>query len=139
MSEHPYVGFWSGFRMLFRVAHDNLLAGAGWVIITLGTQLPALFHASLVFEHRYDIQFILLQISFAIVLIMTLLFWFLDVNIRPPRPADYAPTRWDRIQTLLSVPMLPTFTLVCVALPVLQAQTQLMLGIPLHFRVTKKT
>jgi hypothetical protein len=139
MREHPYVGFWPGFRMLFRVAHDLLLAGAGWVIITLGTQLPALMHPQLIIENRFALPFILLQFSFFIVFLMTLLFFFTDVRIRPERPPENEPTRAERFQTLISIPMLPTITLVCVALPVIQAQTQLMLGIPLHFRVTKKT
>ncbi len=139
MREHPYVRFWQGFTLLFRVAHDNLLAGAGWIIITLGTQLPALFHPSLIFQNSNAAPFILLQLSFSIVILMTLIFWIIDIKIRPPRPDYYQPTRTERGQSLLSVPALPTLTLICVALPVLQAQTQLMLGIPLQFRVTKKT
>ncbi len=137
--EHPYVGFWPAFSLTFRVAHDNLLAGAGWVIITLGTQLPALLHPALVLENRMAWPFLLLQACFAVVLLMSLLFWGLDVRIRPPRPENQVSSFKERVQSLLSVPMLPTVTLICVALPVLQAQTQLMLGIPLHFRVTRKT
>ncbi|NDJ84702.1 MAG: glycosyltransferase [Chloroflexi bacterium] len=136
--EHPYVGWLPSFRMTFRVAHDNLLAGAGWIIITAGTQLPALMHPELIIANRYSLPMIILQVSFAIISAMTLLFWIVDVRIRPPRPPKQAMTRIERLQTALSIPMLPTLTLVCVALPVLQAQTQLMLGVPLHFRVTKK-
>lgn len=136
--EHPYVSRRKGFKLLFRVAHDNLLAGAGWIIITLGTQLPALLHPRLVAENINTAPFLLLQFSFLLVTIMTLFVFLLDLRIRPPKPSDYAPTRAQRLQTLLSIPMLPTLTLICVAFPVLQAQTQLLLGIPLQFRVTKK-
>lgn len=139
MQEHPYVGFRRGFRMMFRVAHDNLLAGAGWVIITLGVQLPTVLNPQFLVDHPDALPFVLLQGGFVIVLLMTLLFYFTDVRIRPPRPADNKPTTWERVQTLIALPMLPTITLVCVALPVVQAQTQLMLGIPLQFRVTKKS
>ncbi|MCB9437131.1 MAG: hypothetical protein H6673_09095 [Anaerolineales bacterium] len=139
MREHPYVGFRQGFRLLFRVAHDNLLAGAGWVIITLGTQLPALLHPHLLIGNEKSPQFILLQISFAMVSIMTLFFWGIDVRIRPPRPENQKQTSVERLQSLISIPMLPTITLVCLAFPVIQAQTQLMFGIPLHFKVTKKS
>jgi hypothetical protein len=125
--------------LLFRVAHDNLLAGAGWIIITLGTQLPAVLHPALVRASTHTAPFLLLQFSFLVVTIMSIVFWALDVKIRPPRPADQKATRRERLMTLLSIPMLPTITLVCVAFPVLQAQTQLMLGIPLEFKVTKKT
>jgi hypothetical protein len=136
--EHPYVSRRHGLGLLFRVAHDNLLAGAGWVIITLGTQLPALLHPQLVADNLHLPQFALMQFSFILVLMMTLVFFFVDAHIRPPRPADNKPNTIERIQALLSIPMLPTITLICVAFPVLQAQTQLMLGIPLQFRVTKK-
>jgi len=39
---------------------------------------------------------------------------------------------------LASVPLLAIMTFVCVALPVLHAQTQLLLGLPLEFRVARK-
>lgn len=138
MTEHPYVDKRDGYRLLFRVAHDNLLAGAGWVIITLGTQLPAILHPQLIAENARSAPFLLLQASFALVLLLTLFIFVMDVKIRPPRSADLPKTRKERIQSLLSVPMLPTLTLVCVAFPVIQAQTQLMMGIPLHFKVTPK-
>lgn len=136
--EHPYVSRARGLSLMFRVAHDNLLAGAGWVIITLGTQLPALLHPRLVSENLHLPQFMMLQFSFLLVTIMTVFIFLVDGRIRPPRPADLPSTRKETIQNLLSIPMLPTITLICVAFPVLQAQTQLMLGIPLQFRVTKK-
>lgn len=138
MQEHPYVDKRDGAGLLFRVAHDNLLAGAGWVIITLGTQLPAVLHPHLVAQNIDTLPFILLQVSFAIVLLLTLFIYVMDVRIRPPRPANQTVTRAERLQALLSVPFLPTLTLFCVAFPVIQAQTQLMLGIPLQFKVTPK-
>lgn len=138
MNEHPSTGFMNGFKLVFRVAHDNLLAGAGWVIITLGTQLPALLHPEVVRENSNALPFVLLQVGFLIVIVMTLFVFFVDARLRPPRPAGNVSTRKERFMTLLSIPMLPTITLICVAFPVVQAQTQLMLGMPLEFKVTKK-
>ena len=34
----------NSFKLLLRLAHDILLAGAGWVILTVGSQLPVFFH-----------------------------------------------------------------------------------------------
>ncbi len=136
--EHPYVSRRKGFGLLVRVAHDNLLAGAGWVIITMGTQLPALLHPQLVAENTQSVPFILLQLSFLVVIALTIFIYFMDVRIRPPRPADAPVTGTERIQSLLSIPFLPTLTLICVAFPVIQAQSQLLLGIPLQFKVTPK-
>ena len=138
IQEHPYVDRFQGLRLLWRVAHDNLLAGAGWVIITLGTQLPAILHPSLVREQTHSAPFVALQVGFLMVLALTFFIFFMDVRIRPPRPANQTRSRKEQIQSLLSIPMLPSLTLFCVAFPVIQAQTQLMLGIPLQFKVTKK-
>jgi hypothetical protein len=101
--------------------------------------LPALLHPKVVSENSNSLPFMLLQVGFLIVTVMTIVFFLIDVKIRPPRPEGYVSTRKDKLMTLLSIPMLPTITLICVAFPVLQAQTQLMLGMPLEFRVTKKT
>jgi hypothetical protein len=81
---------------------------------------------------------LLFQTSFLIVVLLTVYIFFMDVHIRPPRPAQNPRTRKERIQSLMSVPLLPTMTFLCVAIPVIQAQTQLMAGIPLQFRITPK-
>ncbi|NOG52643.1 MAG: hypothetical protein HND48_26745 [Chloroflexi bacterium] len=44
MLEHPEIPAGRGLKLLLRVAHDILLAGAGWIILTVGSQLPVLFN-----------------------------------------------------------------------------------------------
>lgn len=138
IQEHPYVSRRKGYSLLARVAHDNLLAGAGWIIITLGTQLPALLHPQLIAANTRSWPFILLQVSFAFVILLTIFIFFMDIRIRPPRPASNKRTRGEQLLSMVSIPFLPTLTLLCLAFPVLQAQTQLLLGIPLQFKVTPK-
>jgi len=71
-----------------------------------------------------------------VVTLLTVAFWLLDLRNRPARPA---PWTWrERLAELASVPLLAIMTFACVALPVLHAQTQLLLGIPLEFRVARK-
>jgi hypothetical protein len=136
IQDNQHVDRGSGFHLLFRVAHDNLLAGAGGIIITAGTQLPALLHSDKISGWMKTPPFISLQICFMVITLMTVLFWLVDVRIRPPRtqPMD----RRERLMSLLSIPALPLVTLFCVALPVLHSQTRLMLGMPIQFRVTRK-
>jgi hypothetical protein len=136
MNENPQTPFWGSFNLLFRVAHDNLLAGVGWVIMMLGSQLPMLFHPALVRDNLQTAPFILLQISMTIVTILTIVFWALDLRIRPPRPHPW--TRRERLYELASLPLLAVMTFICVALPVLHAQSRLMLGLPIQFRVAAK-
>lgn len=134
--QHPQIPLGKRMHLLFRVAHDNLLAGAGGIIITAGVQLPALFHAKQVSEWQTSLPFLSLQLCFVLVFLLSCFFWYVDVKTRPPRPAPMGST--ERVQSLLSLPLLPTVTLICVALPVLHSQTRLMLGMPIQFRVTRK-
>jgi hypothetical protein len=140
MLEHPEMPFRPAFRILSRISQDILLAGAGWIIMTLGSQLPLLLNPDLLAEMTAgglsNPTFLLLQLAFGMVTILGIVFWYQDVIVRPPRktPADWK----DHALTLLSFPLLPILTLVVVALPTLQAQTRLLNGVPLQFRVTQK-
>jgi hypothetical protein len=140
MLEHPEIEFNTSFKLLFRVAHDILLAGAGWVILTAGAQLPFLLNPPLLGqilqEGLHNPSYVLLQISFVVVSILGIVFWYQDVMLRPPR--THRQTIRERFLTLLSFPLLPILTLIFVALPTMQAQTRLLMGIPLRFTVSKK-
>jgi hypothetical protein len=139
MLEHPELEFMRTVRLLIRVAHDVLLAGAGWIIITVGSQLPILLHPRILppLERIYtDPVFMLLTISSVLVVILGIFFWFQDIRARPPRTRPA--TLGERVLTLLSFPMLPILTLIFLALPVLEAQTRLLVGITLEFRVSRK-
>jgi len=154
MVDHPEVPFFPALRLFMRIAHDILLAGAGWIILTLGSQLPVLLHPRIapvqldeLFASDAPLQLIAsgfaddpvwLAIALAglLVVFLGMVFWYQDMIVRPPReqPRKFG----ERLLTLLSFPLLPALTLVVVALPTLEAQTRLLLGIPLQFRVTKK-
>ncbi len=134
--EHTDVSAATGLRLVFRVAHDNLLSGVGWVIMVLGAQIPLLFHPAVIQANLRSMPFILLQVSLAVVTVLTVVFWAMDLLIRPPRSA---PWTWrERLVELASVPLLTVMSMLCLALPVIHAQTRLMLGLPLRFRVAAK-
>jgi len=140
MLEHPELPIRKTGRLLMRVSHDILLAGAGWVIFTIGVQLPFLFHPEVLQELLAagfsNPIFVILQISFPLVFVLGIVFWYQDVISRPPRTRPQ--TLSERVLVLLSFPLLPVLTVLFVAIPTLQAQTRLLLGAPLQFRVTKK-
>lgn len=140
MLEHPEMAFWHNFKLLLRVAHDILLSGAGWVIITVGSQLPLLLHPHLRPESLEasltSPTYLLLGVSAVLVVVLGIVFWYQDVIVRPARSRPM--TLRERFLTLLSFPLLPLLTLIFVALPVLQAQTRLLVGIPLQYRVARK-
>lgn len=123
--------------LLVRVAHDNLLASAGWIVLFLGTQLPLVFHPGTVQQHLTDAPMLLFQASLLIVSALTIWCWRLDRRLRPPHSSTS--TRYDTLLELISVPLLAILTIIGVALPVLHAQTRMMLGKDITFRVTPKT
>jgi hypothetical protein len=136
MNDNPQIPFNHRFSLLLRVAHDNVLAGAGWIVMTLGAQLPMLFHPAFVQTNLDAGPFLLLQVSLVLISVLSMIFWGLDLRLRPARSSPW--TRRERLYELVSLPLLAVLTLVCVALPVLHAQTRLMLGKPLQFRVSTK-
>ena len=154
--ENPQVFSLNSLKMLLRIAHDILLAGAGWVILTVGSQLPVFFHPDIApvkvdqFMAAEDKlahivtgvaashpAWILLTISGLLMVILVVVFQVQDYRIRPPRPAPYTFT--ESMLELLSIPFMIVLTLLVVALPTLVAQTRLLLGIPLQFIVTDKS
>ncbi|MFN8371659.1 MAG: hypothetical protein U0694_02115 [Anaerolineae bacterium] len=132
--------FLPAFNLLVRIAHDILLAGAGWIILTVGSQFPLILHPTLLTQMLQEgfsnPTWAILQVSLFLVSFLGVVFWYQDVVVRPPRTKPQ--TLMERLLTLLSFPLLPILTLIFVAIPVLQAQTRLMMGVPLQFRVTKK-
>lgn len=140
MLEHPELRVQSTGRLLFRIAHDILLAGPGWIIMTVGSQLPLVLNPDVLTEMSSEgfsnPTWAMLQIAAVLVVLLGGIFWYQDVLVRPPRTR---PATWrERLWTLLSFPMLTVLTLFLVAIPTLQAQTKLLAGVPLQFRVSKK-
>ncbi|MFN8562769.1 MAG: glycosyltransferase family 2 protein [Anaerolineae bacterium] len=138
MLEHPEIEFGRALRLLVREAHDNIQAGAGWVIMTIGSQLPILLHPQLLGEITQpgNPLFLLLQGAAVLVVVMGILFWYIDVITRPPRTRRA--TLKERLLVFLSFPLLSVLSVIFLALPTIQAQTRLLIGAPLQFRVTKK-
>ena len=146
----------NSLKLLGRLAHDILLAGAGWIILTVGSQLPVLFHPEIapvqldaLFAAADKANFLvdgfaqshpawsLLALSGLVMIALVIVFQVQDYRIRPPRATPYTFT--ESLQELLSIPFMLALTLLVVALPTLVAQTRLLLGIPLQFIVTDKS
>lgn len=154
--ENPQVASTNSFKLLFRIAHDILLAGAGWIILTIGSQMPVLFHPEiapitvekLVSESDkigYVVNglltsnpaWIILSLSSFVMMLLVIVFQYQDYQVRPKRIAPM--TVKEALLELLSIPFMVILTLFVVAMPTLVAQTRLLLGIPLQFIVTDKS
>ena len=154
--ENPQLFSLTSLKLLLRIAHDILLAGAGWVILTVGSQLPVFFHPDIAPVRVDQLMaagdklahvveglaashpaWILLTISGLMMLVLVIVFQVQDYRVRPPRIEPYTFT--ESMLELLSIPFMIALTLLVVALPTLVAQTRLLLGIPLQFIVTDKS
>jgi len=133
---HPEVPARLRLSVALRIAHDHVTAGAGWILITLGAQLPILLHPSLLSEVWHFWPFIALQVALAVIAVATITFWIFDMRRRPPRP--YPLTGREILTTAFSFVLLPVLTVIFLGLPVIEAQTRMMLGIPLGFKVARK-
>ena len=122
--------------LLVRLAHDHWLAGAGTLALFLGMQWPWLLHPHIARVYWFSVGGWLLQASLALGGALSVAFWLADVRARPePSP----PRTWRALAAeLVGVLLLVPLTLCCVALPVLHAQTRLLLGRSLAFHVTPK-
>ena len=154
MIENPQVPFVPSLKLLLRIAHDILLAGAGWIILTVGSQLPILLHPEIAPFQLDDVLanpeplnyalgnlirdpvWLLISLSAALVSILVVVFLVQDIIVRPPRTSPL--TIKEVILTILSIPFMLILTMLVVAFPTLVAQTRLLLGIPLQFVVTEK-
>ncbi|MYA92177.1 MAG: glycosyltransferase [Chloroflexi bacterium] len=153
--ENPQIVSGNSLKLLLRIAHDILLAGAGWVILTVGSQLPVFFHPDIapiqvqaMLEAGDKLSYLLqglaashpawlmLTVSGLVMVVLVVVFQVQDYRIRPARIAPY--TLAESLLELLSIPFMLVLTLFVVALPTLVAQTRLLLGIPLQFIVTDK-
>ncbi len=109
------------WRLQARLSHDVLLGGAGWLLLTVGSQGPILLHPALLTSPA----FLLLNAALLVIVACSVVVWWLDVKARPPgNPGD----RW---LALVSVLVVPLSLALLVAVPTLEAQMRLLLRAPL--------
>ncbi len=154
--ENPQAVSLNSLKLLLRIAHDILLAGAGWIILTVGSQLPVLLRPDIApikvddllaagdklayvvdSLSQSNLAWSLLAFSGIVMLVLVVVIQVQDYRIRPQRNRPY--TLVESVLELLSIPFMLVLTLFVVALPTLTAQTRLLLGIPLQFIVTDKS
>ncbi|MCZ7540763.1 MAG: hypothetical protein M5U29_12805 [Anaerolineae bacterium] len=126
----------AALRLAGRAAHDNLLAGAGALLLVAGTQLPLLVAPGWTRAHLFSAPFVIINLALLIAAGVSVLLWAWDVRLRPPRSTPW--TARARLAEGIALLLLPTLTALCVTLPVLHAQTRLLLGRALRFTVTAK-
>ncbi len=133
---HNEIPLWDRTMRLFGVLEQHIMWPTNWFILTLGSTLPPLvnpFFAMTVLGHNLArISSTILTVCFIFVLIVIVL----DFRLKPSRPKSFA--TWKIPVLYLQWLTLPFISLFLSALPGLDAQTRLMLGKRLEYRVTEK-
>ncbi len=132
----PGVSFWNKTIRLLRIIEDHFLWPVNWFFITLGMTLPSIFNrrfSRTVMGYTIPkLSSLILTISLAFLAVILVI----DLRQRPKRPKDVSPLRpWLLPFEFVLMPIVGFFY---TALPGLDAQTRLMLGKYLEYRVTEK-
>lgn len=140
MTDTPSVPVYQSVTLLIRVVHDLLLSSAGWIVLSVGSVLPFVLYPSFL-DSMGDggSQFspiLFFQFSAIAVFMLGIIFWRIDVSVRPER--GRAMTHHERFWSVASLFLLPILTMFCVTLPVIHAQTLLMIGTTIPFEVSRK-
>ncbi|MCJ7827847.1 glycosyltransferase family 2 protein [Patescibacteria group bacterium] len=132
----PNVSFWNKTIRLLRIIEDHFLWPVNWFFITLGMTIPSVFNkrfSRTVLGHTVPrLSSIILTASMAFLAIIL----FIDARQRPKRPADFP--RWRSWLIPFEFVQMPVVGFFYTVLPGLDAQTRLMLGKYLEYRVTEK-
>jgi len=133
--KHPEIPRWSRFLRIYKLFECHLLWPTNWFILTLGGWVPALINP--VFSQTtlgYNLPKIA-QIILTICLISLAIIITLDLILRPKK--EKIPF-WKYLKEYLQWIFMPAATLLMAILPALDAQTRLMLGKRIEYRVTEK-
>jgi cellulose synthase/poly-beta-1,6-N-acetylglucosamine synthase-like glycosyltransferase len=132
----PGVSFWNKTIRLIRIMQEHFLWPVNWFFITLGITLPSILNRRF---SRTIMGYTLPKLSSAILsfcLIFLVIILIIDAKQRPPRPKKFP--RWRAWLIPLEFVLAPIAGFFFTALPGLDAQTRLMLGKYLEYRVTEK-
>lgn len=134
--QHAEIPAYVKLPRLWVLLREHLIWSTSWPIITFGTLLPSLLNPGFV-AWGPGLAF---QKLFALMgIVGTVLGPFLpliDLLLGPPRPAGRR--WWQDVWACLQWPLLPVIVLLFFALPGLDAQTRMLLGEKLRYRVTEK-
>jgi len=121
---------------IFKIVETHIIWSTNWFLLTLGATLPAIINPAF---SRTSLGFSLPKVSQAILticLIALVVMALVDLSLRPKEARPK--TVFDVLKEIVQWVTLPIVTLPLMVLPGLHAQTMLMFGKRLEYRVTEK-
>jgi len=123
-------------RRLVALTSNHLLWSSHWFILSVGWLLPVLIVHFFGIGTEQDALHWWARLILTICLVPYVVMIQVDARLRPPKPAT-----WSKRQQALALFMwfcLPVTSFITSTIPALDAQTRLMLGKRLEYRVTEK-
>jgi hypothetical protein len=118
------------------LAREHLVWSTSWFSIVLGMTIPSLLSPAFATSEHGIILQKFSTMTVVIATVLSPLIPLIDILLRPPRPPDRK--WWQTAWSWLQWNFLAVFMLFLVVLPSLEAQTKLMFGEKLTYRVTEK-
>jgi hypothetical protein len=133
---HQEMPVWRRLRRLVALISNHLLWSTHWFILTIGWWLPWFMAEVMGIGAEHDALHWWARWLLTACLVPYIVMIQIDARLRPPKPAT-----WTRGQGVLAFFMwfcLPVTSFITSTIPALDAQTRLMLGKRLEYRVTEK-
>lgn len=123
-------------RRVVALSSNHLLWATHWFILSVGWLLPIGLAKLFGTGSEYDTLHWLARLALTACLIPYIVMIHIDARLRPPKPAGWTPLK--SVLNFLMWFCLPVTSFITSTVPALDAQTRLMLGKRLEYRVTDK-
>lgn len=133
---HREIGALRRLRRLVALMSNHLLWSTHWFILSIGWLVPLLIARYLGIGDEYDGLRWWARWTLWLCLVPYIAMIVIDSKLRPPKPKGWS--RWQGIVAFCMWASLPVTSFLVSTLPALDAQTRLMLGKRLEYRVTVK-
>jgi cellulose synthase/poly-beta-1,6-N-acetylglucosamine synthase-like glycosyltransferase len=124
------------FPLVWNLARDHYIWATSWFILVLGVTVPNLYNPGFAFSMPGQVLLKLYAMFAILSAFLSPVTYLIDLGLRPPRPAERK--WWQRVWSGLQWSLLPIYLLFFVTIPSVEAQTRLMMGERLDYRVTEK-
>lgn len=122
--------------LVWLIARHHLIWAVSWFVLTFGVAVPTLVNPAIAVSGPTSVLCKFFALAGVIMAILSPGLPVVDMLLRPRRPKDRR--WWQDVWACLQWTLMPLTMLIFGALPAIDAQTRLMLGEELGFRVTEK-
>jgi hypothetical protein len=134
--EHAEIPARVKLPLVWSLARDHYVWATSWFILVLGVTVPNFYNPGFAFSTPGQILLKLYTMFTILAALLSPVIFLVDLGIRPPRPADRK--WWQTAWSCLQWNLLPIYLLFLATIPSVEAQTRLMMGERLDYRVTEK-